>query len=160
MAKKFKKEDIRFLVLDVDGVLTDGGMYYSNSGDEFKKFNTKDGMGIKEILKKGVKVGFLSNGKNDALIKNRAELLKVKYVYVGNENKLKVLDKWLKKLKLTYNNVAYVGDDINDLEVMGVVGLSACPGDAVKAVKAKAGLILSKNGGEGCVRELIDEYLM
>ena len=71
------KSQIKLLVLDVDGVLTDGGMYYSNSGDEFKKFNTKDGMGIKLAIEKGIKIGFLSNGKNDALINNRAKLLGV-----------------------------------------------------------------------------------
>jgi len=154
------KSLIKFLVLDVDGVLTDGGMYYSNSCDEFKKFNTKDGMGIKEIIKKGIKVGFLSNGRNDVLINNRADLLKVEYVYVGFDNKLQILDKWLSELKLHYRNVAYIGDDINDLEIIERVGLSACPSDAVKAVKQKATITLSLKGGEGCVREFIDEHLL
>lgn len=160
MKTAFNKSDIKLLVLDVDGVLTDGGMYYSNSGDEFKKFNTKDGMGIKEIIKKGVKVGFLSNGKNDILINNRAALLKVEFVYVGFDNKLEVLDKWLKQLNLTYKNVAYIGDDINDIEIIQRIGISACPCDAVKSVKAVANITLDLKGGEGCVREFIDDYLM
>ena len=160
MKTAFNKSDIKLLVLDVDGVLTDGGMYYSNSGDEFKKFNTKDGMGIKEIIKKGVKVGFLSNGKNDILINNRAALLKVEFVYVGFDNKLEVLDKWLKQLNLTYKNVAYIGDDINDIEIMQRIGISACPCDAVKSVKATANITLDLKGGEGCVREFIDDYLI
>jgi 3-deoxy-D-manno-octulosonate 8-phosphate phosphatase (KDO 8-P phosphatase) len=155
-----KKLDIKFLVVDVDGVLTDGGMYYSNSGDEFKKFNTKDGMGIKICVQKGIKIGFLSNGKNEILINNRAGLLGVEYVYVGNENKLKVLDKWLKKLKLSYKNVAYIGDDINDLEIIKQVIFSACPSDAVKAVKQKATIVLKNKGGDACVREFIDDYLL
>ena len=92
-------KNIKFLVLDVDGVLTDGGMYYSNSGDEFKKFNTKDGMGIKLAAAKGIKIGFLSNGKNNALIANRAALLGVEFVYVGFDKKIKILNDWMDQLK-------------------------------------------------------------
>ena len=154
------KSKIKFLVLDVDGVLTDGGMYYSNSGDEFKKFNTKDGMGIKLAIEKGIKVGFLSNGKNDVLINNRAKLLGVEHVYVGFDNKLFVLDQWLKELNLSYENVAYVGDDINDLEIINVVEYSACPNDAVDKVKAVAKYMMDTKGGEGCVREFIEEHLL
>src|SRR5438105_848886 len=110
-------KNIKFLVLDVDGVLTDGGMYYSNSGDEFKKFNTKDGMRIKQAIKKGIKVGFLSNGKNTVLIGNRAALLGVEFVYVGFDNKIKVLNEWMEQLKFGYSDIAYIGDDINDAEI-------------------------------------------
>ena len=153
-------KNIKFLVLDVDGVLTDGGMYYSNSGDEFKKFNTKDGMGIKLAIAKGIKIGFLSNGKNDALISNRAALLGVEFVYVGFDNKMKILNDWMNQLKLEYNNIAYIGDDINDAEIISHVGLSACPVDAVKSIKEKVNIILTGKGGEGCVREFIDNYLL
>ena len=151
---------IKFLVLDVDGVLTDGGMYYSNSGDEFKKFNTKDGMGIKLAIAKGIKVGFLSNGKNDSLIKNRASLLGVEYVYVGLDNKLNILNQWMKELNLSYENVAYMGDDINDIEIMNQLNYSACPNDAVDQVKAVAKYMTDLKGGEGCVREFIDDYIL
>ena len=151
---------IKFLVLDVDGVLTDGGMYYSNSGDEFKKFNTKDGMGIKLAIAKGIKVGFLSNGKNDTLIKNRASLLGVEYVYVGLDNKLNILNQWMKELNLSYENVAYMGDDINDIEIMNHLNYSACPNDAVDQVKAVAKYMTDLKGGEGCVREFIDGYIL
>ncbi len=154
------KSKIKLLVLDVDGVLTDGGMYYSNSGDEFKKFNTKDGMGIKLAIEKGIKVGFLSNGKNDVLINNRAKLLGVEYVYVGSENKLVILNQWMKELNLSYENIAYVGDDVNDLEIMKVVHFSACPDDAVEQVKEIAKYMLDNKGGEGCVREFIDGYVL
>ena len=153
-------KNIKFLVLDVDGVLTDGGMYYSNSGDEFKKFNTKDGMGIKLAIKQGIKIGFLSNGKNNALINNRAALLGVEFVYVGNENKMKILNDWMSQLKLEYSQIAYIGDDINDAEVISHVGLSACPADAIKSIKEKVNIILTGKGGEGCVREFIDNYLL
>ena len=153
-------KNIKFLVLDVDGVLTDGGMYYSNSGDEFKKFNTKDGMGIKLAIKQGIKIAFLSNGKNTALISNRAALLGVEYVYVGFDNKMKVLKEWMNELKLEFSDIAYIGDDINDAEVISHVGLSACPADAVKSIKEKVNIILTIKGGEGCVREFIDNYLL
>ncbi|MGZ4034761.1 MAG: KdsC family phosphatase [Bacteroidia bacterium] len=155
-----EKKNIKFLVLDVDGVLTDGGMYYSNSGDEFKKFNTKDGMGIKLAVKAGIKIGFLSNGINNTLINNRAALLGVEFVYVGNQSKIKVLDEWKEQLNIEYKDIAYVGDDINDAEVIGLVGLSACPADAVKIIKEKVNIILTGKGGEGCVREFIDNYLL
>ena len=153
-------KNIKFLVLDVDGVMTDGGMYYSNSGDEFKKFNTKDGMGIKLAIKQGIKIGFLSNGKNDALINNRAALLGVEFVYVGFDNKMKILKEWMTQLNLEYNHIAYIGDDINDAEVISHVGLSACPADAIKSIKEKVNIILTSKGGEGCVREFIDNYLL
>ena len=148
------------LVLDVDGVLTDGGMYYSNGGDEFKKFNTKDGLGIKMLIECGVVVAFLSNGKNDVLIKNRAALLGVQKVYVGFDKKIIVLNEWLKEMGLQYNNVSYIGDDINDLEVIEHLELTACPEDAVDEVKTKVKYILGRKGGEGCVREFIDNYLL
>ncbi len=154
------KSKIKFLVLDVDGVLTDGGMYYSNSGDEFKKFNTKDGMGIKLMIAKGVKVGFLSNGKNDILINNRAKTLGVEYVYVGFEKKLTILNQWLQELNLAYENMAYIGDDVNDIEIMQNVHFTGCPCDAVAEVKGVAKYILDAKGGEGCVREFIDEHLL
>lgn len=154
-----KNKKIKMLCLDIDGVLTDGGMYYSESGDEFKKFNTKDGLGIKNLIKKGIKVAFISNGKNNKLIESRAKLLGVEKVYVGKEEKLKVMEKWLKETKLTWNNIAYVSDDINDLEVIKKVALSACPNDATPKIKSSSHIILTKNGGDGCVREFIDLYL-
>ena len=161
MAKKEKKRTkIKFLVLDVDWVLTDGGMYYSESGDEFKKFNTKDGLGIKKIMTVGVKVAFLSSGVNANLINNRAKLLGVRHVYVGTEEKMKIMEKWCTDLNISLANIAYIGDDENDLKVMDKVGLSACPADAVAAVKKSADVHLLKKGGEGCVREFIERFIM
>ena len=154
------KNKIKFLVLDIDGVLTDGGMYYTENGDEFKKFNTKDGMGIKLVLKKGIEIGFISSGKNENIINSRAKLLGVKYVYVGLGEKLDVLRKWCSVMKITYADVAYIGDDINDLLILSSVGFSACPLDAVDKVKKVAKIKLKKNGGEGCVREFIDKYVL
>jgi len=152
--------DIRFLLIDIDGVLTDGGMYYTEGGDEFKKFNTKDGMGIKQAIKAGLRVGLISSGFNEKLIRSRAKLLGIELVYVGEKLKEMVLVDWLDKLQINDDNVAYIGDDINDLSVMRKVGLSACPADAVAAVKNMADVILSRNGGDACVREFIDGYLL
>ncbi|MCK9617232.1 MAG: HAD-IIIA family hydrolase [Lentimicrobiaceae bacterium] len=150
---------IKMLLLDVDGVLTDGGMYYTENGDEFKKFDTKDGLAIKSLVKKGFTVGFISAGKNHNLIESRAKLLGAQYCYVGFTPKKEIVDGWLKELQLQYENVMYVGDDLVDLEIFDAGALSVCPADAVKAIKNKAKIILEKKGGEGCVRELVDNYL-
>ncbi|NUM50506.1 MAG: HAD-IIIA family hydrolase [Flavobacteriales bacterium] len=159
---KIKKNvpPIKFLVIDVDGVLTDGGMYYTEGGDEFKKFHTRDGMGIKNLTEKGFPVALLSSGFNKKIIQRRADLLKIKYVYVGTEAKLNILSKWCKQLKIKMGEVAYIGDDINDLEVIKKVGLSACPADAVDSIKRHADVITDKKGGNACVREFIDNWLL
>jgi YrbI family 3-deoxy-D-manno-octulosonate 8-phosphate phosphatase len=150
---------IKMLLLDIDGVLTDGGMYYTESGDEFKKFDTKDGLAIKMLTKKGFDVGFISAGKNKNLIESRAKLLGVRHCYVGFEPKLQVLDTWLKELGFAYENILYVGDDLVDLDIFNAGVLAACPSDAVKAIREKAKIILTAKGGMGCVRELVDDYL-
>ncbi|MEW6470337.1 MAG: HAD-IIIA family hydrolase [Bacteroidota bacterium] len=151
---------IRMLALDIDGVLTDGGMYYTESGDEFKRFNTKDGMGIKLAIQSGVEVAFISSGKNLNLISNRAKLLGVNYVYVGLDEKLDMLKDWCGKLNLELRHVAYIGDDVNDLKIISAVGFSACPADAVDKVKKAVNVRLKKKGGEGCVREFIEKYIL
>lgn len=152
--------NIKFLVLDVDGVLTDGGLYYSESGDEFKKFNAKDGMGIKLAMKNGIDVAFLSAGSTKKIVQNRAKTLGIERVSVDTRPKLEILKNWCNEKNIELENVAYIGDDLNDIEVMEAVGFSACPADAVKEVKTKATLILSKNGGNACVREFVDEHLL
>lgn len=159
-AEKIKKEfDFKFLVCDIDGVLTNGGMYYTESGDEFKRFNTKDGMAIKKVIEKGFKGGFLSSGINSKIIENRAKLLGVEYVNVGTWKKPDILKKWCDEMNISMKNVAYIGDDINDLEVIKKVGLSACPFDAVKEIKNAADIILSRKGGDACLREFVDEWI-
>ncbi len=151
---------IKALFLDVDGVLTDGGMYYSETGDELKKFNTQDGMALKILVKKGFYLGFISSGFNESLIKNRAKLLGVERVYAGQGAKLPILEKWCEELKITPREVAFVGDDVNDIPVLQSVGLAACPADAQPEVKREVHVILRTNGGRACVRELAREYLL
>ena len=154
-----KAKNIRFLVVDIDGVLTDGGMYYTESGDEFKKFNTKDGMAIKNLTAKGFPVGIISSGINRNLIQRRAELLKIENVYVGSGSKLEILKTWCADLNIKLNEVAYIGDDINDIEVIQNVGFSACPADAVQQVQQIVHTHLKRRGGDGCVREFVDTFL-
>lgn len=155
-----KSFDFKFLALDIDGVLTDGGMYYSENGDEFKKFNTKDGLAIIGLTSAGKHVGFVSSGFNSKIIEKRAQLLGVQKVYVGTWKKHEVLEGWCKEMNIGFENVAYIGDDINDLPVIEKAGLSACPADAMTLVKEAVHIVLSKKGGDGCVREFIEKYLM
>lgn len=150
------QDDIKFLVLDVDGTLTDGGIYISESGEEMKKFNTKDGRGIIELMKTGVEVGFISAAVSSKIVKQRASMLKVKYFYAGNADKVEILNQWIDELDISLKEVAFIGDDVNDAKVMEVVGLSAAPSDALGEVKNIANIILEKKGGQGCVREFID----
>lgn len=150
------EHEIKFLVLDVDGTLTDGGIYITESGDEMKKFNTKDGMGIKRLLKSGVEVGFISASISKKIVHHRAAMLGVRYCYAGDADKLEVLGQWLDELDLSFSDVAFIGDDINDAKIMQEVGLSACPTDALGEVRNIANIVLEKKGGQGCVREFID----
>lgn len=147
---------IEFLVLDVDGTLTDGGVYISEKGDEMKKFNTKDGMGIKRLMNSGVEVGFISASISKQIVYQRAEMLGVKHCYAGNADKTQILMQWLEGLDITLDQVAFVGDDVNDAAIMQKVGLSACPSDALGEVKEIANIVLEKKGGQGCIREFID----
>ena len=150
---------IELVILDIDGVLSDGGMYYSQSGDELKKFNTKDGLAIMRRARAGLAFGFLSSGFNDTLIRSRAELLGVRFVHVGKVAKLGVLEGWCRDMGIGLHQVAYVGDDINDFEVMQRVGLAVCPADAVLQIRQIAHIVLRRRGGFACVREFLDEHL-
>ena len=160
ITRTLRNENIKFLVLDVDGVMTDGGMYYTESGDQFKKFNTKDGMGIQEVSKAGIKVAFLSSGSQAMIVRGRAKTLNVEHIYIGPRPKLDVLSEWCRAFQVEMSQVAYIGDDINDLEVIEAVGLAACPADAVESVKKQVKIILKRKGGDACVREFIDEHLL
>jgi 3-deoxy-D-manno-octulosonate 8-phosphate phosphatase (KDO 8-P phosphatase) len=157
---KNKLERIKLLVLDVDGVLTDGGMYFSESGDQIKKYNTKDGMAIIHLTKKDFQVAIISSGFTKEMVRKRAEMLGIQRCHVGREKKIDILQSYCAELGINLENVAIVGDDVNDLEVIKKVGFSACPSDAVNAVKTHVDVILTKKGGEGCVREFIDMYIL
>ncbi|MEX2483603.1 MAG: HAD-IIIA family hydrolase [Brumimicrobium sp.] len=157
---KEKIKKIKLLILDVDGVMTDAGMFFTENGDQFKKYNAKDGMAIMALSKIGVEVGIISSGFKLEMVKARAELLKINHLYVGRDPKIGVLNQWCDKLNISHDEVAIIGDDINDLPIMKEVGFSACPSDAVLKVKETVDLVLQTRGGKGCVREFIDFYLL
>ena len=135
-------------------------MYFTESGDQIKKYNTKDGMGIMKLQEQGIQVAFLSSGFTNKMIQNRAEMLGVKLCYVGRDKKLDILDHWRTDLELSFDQIAYLGDDINDLECIRKVGFTACPSNALNAIKTEVDVILSLKGGEGCARQFIDNYLL
>lgn len=150
---------IKLLALDVDGTLTDGGIYVLESGEQFRKFNAKDGLGVRRALAQGLEVGIISHSLAAGMIIKRAEMMGVARCYVGQAPKLDVLREWCRELLITVDQVAYIGDDINDLAVIQAVGLSACPADASAPVLAACDVVLTKTGGEGCVREFLDRFL-
>ena len=149
---------VRMLAMDVDGVLTDAGMYYSESGDELKKFNTRDGMGIKMLQAAGVVTAFITREKT-AIVERRGQKLAVPEVHQGVEDKLTGLTRLVRKHGLTLAQVAYIGDDVNDLEALQAVGFSAAPADAMPVVLEAVHYVCAKKGGEGAVRELTDLIL-
>jgi YrbI family 3-deoxy-D-manno-octulosonate 8-phosphate phosphatase len=146
------------LAMDVDGVLTDAGMYYSESGDELKKFNTRDGMGIKLLQAAGLVTAFITREKT-AIVERRGQKLAVPEVHQGVDDKLAVLTTLAKKYGFSLDQVAYIGDDVNDLEALRAVGFSAAPADAMPSVLKAVHYICAKKGGEGAVREVADLIL-
>jgi len=152
-------QDIKLLVLDVDGVMTDGGMFVTDLGDEFKRFNVKDGVAIRRLTNQGFQVGIISSGYLVNLIMQRADLLGIQHVHIGQEPKLDTLKAWSEELDIPLQNTAFIGDDLNDKAVMEAVGLAVCPADACDEIKEIADLIMTKKGGGGCIREFVDNYL-
>jgi YrbI family 3-deoxy-D-manno-octulosonate 8-phosphate phosphatase len=152
---------IKMLLLDVDGVLTDGHMYYSPQGEMFKAFNTKDGMAIKHLRSQGIKVGFISAGLSHSkeIVTARAAVFGVDKVYVGTDPKTEIFDAWCEELNIDPIDVAFMGDDVNDLGVIEKAGLTACPANAVPKVKAAVDHVMEANGGDACVREFVDKYI-
>lgn len=152
------KLNIKLFITDIDGTLTDGGMYYSENGDELKKFNTRDGMGFQILREAGIKTAIITS-ENRLLNQRRAEKLNIDYIRQGKTNggKVVVAQKIAQELGITMREVAYIGDDINCIDLLSIVGLAACPADACPEVKSIPGIsVLSRKGGEGCVREWVD----
>ena len=157
-----KKKDlshIKIFLSDVDGVLTDGGMYYSKEGDKMKKFCTHDGMGMKILQKTGIKVGILTS-EDTEINRKRAEKLNLDYAFHGAHDKLSIVFELCKSENVSIDEVAYVGDDINCFNLLSKVGVAACPNNAIYKIKKIPGIIhLSRNGGDGAVREFIELLL-
>jgi YrbI family 3-deoxy-D-manno-octulosonate 8-phosphate phosphatase len=148
------KKNIKLFITDVDGVLTDGKIYFSSTGEITRRYDMHDGVFFK-LKEKGILTAFCS-GETDNSIKNRAEKLKIDFVIMGSKDKLRDISDLLEKQKLSFENVAYVGDDINDILVMQKSGISFAVKNAVKEVKKLANYITKNNGGEGAIREIID----
>jgi 3-deoxy-D-manno-octulosonate 8-phosphate phosphatase (KDO 8-P phosphatase) len=154
-----KARRIRFVLTDCDGVLTDGGVYYSEQGERLKRFNIRDGMGVERLrLLAGIETGIVS-GELSASIQKRAEKLGITECHLGAKDKAAVVNALLARLGLAAEHVAYIGDDVNDLPAFSVVGLSACPRDAEFAVKSVADVVLERPGGYGAFRELAEIVL-
>jgi len=149
---------VRLFATDVDGVLTDAGMYYSESGDELKKFNTRDGMGIKLLQRVGL-ITALITMEETKLVTRRGEKLAIPEVHQGAGDKLAVLRDLVARHDLTLQEVAFMGDDVNDLGALQAVGFSAAPADAMPAVLKVVDYVCRKGGGEGAVREVVDLIL-
>jgi 3-deoxy-D-manno-octulosonate 8-phosphate phosphatase (KDO 8-P phosphatase) len=149
---------VRALVLDVDGVLTDGGMYYAAAGQELKRFDSKDGMGLRLLQEAGIAVAWVTAEKNEIVLR-RAEKLKVRDVYVGVEDKLEAFEAFLSARGIAPGEAAYMGDDLNDLGPLGAAGLPIAPADAVPAVRKAAAWVTARAGGHGAVREVCDAIL-
>jgi len=152
--KRLKK--IKLVITDVDGVLTDGGMYYSKDGEFLKKFNTRDAMGMELLLDLGIKTIMLTR-ENSNIVKARAKKIKVSELYSGVLNKKTLLlKKILKKYNVKLDQVAYIGDDLNDLEIMKSVGFSVTPSNGIDQIKKISNYVCKLNGGDGAFRELAD----
>ena len=152
LVSKYKK--IKLVLCDVDGVLTDGGMYYSKKGEILKKFHTRDGMAIELLSKHGIKTGFITKEKS-LITKSRAEKVNA-FVFLGIKNKELELKKICRKFKITTQQIAYIGDDINDTNIMKQVGFSAVPNDGMNNIKNISDYICKTKGGRGVLREVAD----
>lgn len=149
---------VKLFATDCDGVLTDAGMYYSENGDMLKKFNTKDGMGLSMLKENNIILAILT-GENSAIVKKRADKLGIEEVILGCKDKVAAMDKLLNKYNINYENVAFIGDDINDLELLKKVGYSFSVADAMQIVKDSVDYVTLRKGGEGAVREVADLIL-
>jgi 3-deoxy-D-manno-octulosonate 8-phosphate phosphatase (KDO 8-P phosphatase) len=141
--------------MDVDGTLTDGKIYISNSGDEMKSFNIKDGYAIKEILPRLNIIPVIITGRKSKIVEIRAKELNIIEVYQGVENKLGILEYLKEKYKISDNEIAFIGDDFNDVDLFNRCYLTACPADATRAIKDISKIVLATKGGEGAVQEFI-----
>lgn len=145
----------KLILTDIDGVWTDGGMYYDATNVELKKFNTYDSAGVLFAHNLHIPVGIIT-GENTQIVQRRADKLKVDYCYLGVKDKLSIVQNLCKELSITLSQVAYIGDDLNDMDVLSKVGFAGIPVSAPEYVKQLANVPLSKKGGEGVFREFVE----
>ncbi len=147
---------IKMLVMDVDGTLTDGGIYMGNTGELMKVFSAKDGYGIEHMLPKIGVTPVIITGRASSIVQNRARELKIAELFQGVGDKLTILHKVADRYNLQMDEIAYIGDDLNDLDCMKACGYTGCPRDAAKDVRAYVDYVCSVEGGSGAVREFIE----
>ena len=150
---------IKLVVFDFDGVFTDGIIQFDNNGNIIKKYNCKDGIGIKLLQKNKIKVGVISGFRDNISQRSILEHLDIELISFGSDNKLNILNSWCKKLNIILDEVAYMGDDLNDLELLNKVKLSGCPNNAHKKCISVCKFKSKFNGGEGCVRDFCENIL-
>lgn len=160
MEKSYKEylKDITTFVFDVDGVFTDGSLLITSEGEMLRKMSVKDGYALKTAITKGYNVCIITGGTNDG-VKKRLEGLGVKHIYLGAHLKTEPLQEYINNNSIELKNVLYMGDDMPDIPPMKMVGLPTCPQDAVQEVKAVAKYISHRNGGDACVRDVIEQVL-
>ena len=150
---------IKLIVLDVDGVLTDGRLYIGSDGNEYKAFHTQDGMGISLAKQAGIKTAIITGRKSKA-VRKRAEELSFDYVFEGIHDKLETLQKIIDEIGIGFEEVCYMGDDLNDIPILTKVGWPCAPKNAIDFVKNQVAFVAESNGGDGAVREMIDSLLL
>lgn len=150
---------IKLVASDIDGVWTDGGLYYDMDGNELKKFNVKDGAGVKLLKAAGIPVCVIT-AKNSQMVEKRAKELQVDYLFQGKEDKIGTITKLAQDLNLSFEEIAYIGDDFNDVPLLRKVGVSATPADVTSFIRQEVDWVLTKKGGEGVFREFVEKILV
>ena len=160
MEKSYKEylHQITTFIFDIDGVLTDGSLFIDTRGELLRTMNVKDGYALKKAITKGYQIAIISGGTNEAA-SERLKALGIEDVYLGIHDKKTIFNEYINDKNLNPGSVLYMGDDIPDLPVLEVVGLSTCPQDAVAEVKNMVSYVSFKNGGKGCVRDVIEQVL-
>ena len=151
-------KEIKLILTDIDGVWTDGGMYYDQTGNEWKKFHTYDSAGVLFAHQKNIPVGIIT-GEETEIVKRRAEKLKVDFLYQGVRNKVEVANGLCQQLGITLDEVAFIGDDLGDIELLKVVGVAGVPASAPAYIRELTAIQLKKKGGEGVFREFVEALL-
>jgi 3-deoxy-D-manno-octulosonate 8-phosphate phosphatase (KDO 8-P phosphatase) len=153
-----KLKHIKAILLDVDGVLTNGNLLITESGEQLRQFNIKDGYALQLAVKRGIKIAVLSGARSKG-VEHRLRGLGIQDVFLGLDSKSEVYQNYLAQNNLAPEEVLFMGDDMPDLQVMTMVGLAVCPADAIEEIKAISHYISPKNGGEGCVRDIVEKVL-
>jgi len=149
----------KLIITDIDGVWTDGGMYYDQSGNEWKKFNTADSAGVLLCKRLNIPVAIIT-GEDTEIVRRRAKKLNIDYLYMGIQNKIQVARRLCQELGIDLKQIAYIGDDIGDYELLKEAGISAAPDNAPEYIKSIAGFVTGKKGGEGAFREFVETIVI